>query len=87
VEKNSFKDDIRKVIGEHARLPLDASKLRDTDDLYDLGMTSHSSVMLMLGLENAFGVEFPDTMLTRDVFSSVNAIASAIDRLQQELAA
>ena len=41
--------------------------------------------MLMLGLENEFGVEFPDTMLTRDVFSSVNAIESAIRRLQQEL--
>ena len=87
MEKTSFENEIRKVIGEHARLPVDVSKILDSDDLYDLGMTSHSSVMLMLGLENAFGVEFPDTLLTRDVFSSVDAIAAAIGRLQQEIAA
>ena len=78
-----MRDDIRKIIGEHARLPVDAKKLSDFDDLYDHGMTSHASVMLMLGLENSFGVEFPDSMLTRDVFSSVVAIESAITTLRQ----
>ena len=76
---------IRRLIKEQAKIPATTSELADSDDLYDHGMTSHSSVMLMLGLENEFGVEFPDTMLTRDVFSSVNAIESAIRRLQQEL--
>ena len=81
-----MKDVIRRLIGEHARLPVDASTLADSTDLYDQGMTSHASVMLMLGLENEFGVEFPDTMLTRDVFSSVDSIAAAIGNLQQEAA-
>ena len=84
MEKTVLKDAIRKLIGEYARLAVDAKTLADADDLYDQGMTSHSSVGLMLGLENEFGVEFPDTMLTRDVFSSVDAIAAAIQNLQQE---
>ncbi len=83
---NPLKDEIRKLIGVHARLPIDASGLADSEDLYQAGMTSHASVMLMLGLENEFGVEFPDAMLSRDVFASVNAIAGAIGTLQQEAA-
>jgi acyl carrier protein len=81
-----LKDVIRKLIGDHARLPIDASSLTDSEDLYQAGMTSHASVMLMLGLENEFGVEFPDSMLTRDIFASIDAIAGAITSLQQEAA-
>jgi acyl carrier protein len=44
-------------------------------------MTSHASVNLMLALEDAFDVEFPDRMLTRGVFDSVSSIAAAIDEL------
>jgi acyl carrier protein len=38
-------------------------------------------VNLMLALEDAFGLEFPDRMLTRGVFASVSAIAAAIAEL------
>ena len=82
-----LKNAVRKLIGEHVKLPVEASNIGDADDLYDLGMTSHSSVMLMLGLENEFDVEFSDAMLTRDSFSSVDAIVWAISRLRQEEAA
>src|SRR4051812_30260662 len=59
---------IRQVLAEHARLSVDLGTLRETDDLYQAGMTSHSSVNLMLALEDAFDVEFPDSMLKRSVF-------------------
>jgi len=45
-------------------------------------MTSHASVNVMLALEDHFDVEFPDRMLKRDVFESIDAIASAIMELQ-----
>jgi acyl carrier protein len=35
----------------------------------------------MLGLEDAFDVEFPDRMLTREVFSSIASIRAALDEL------
>jgi acyl carrier protein len=81
-----LKNAIRKIIGDHARLPLDVNSLTDSADLYQAGMTSHSSVMLMLALENEFDVEFPDNMLSRSVFESVDAIAIAIGSLQKEQA-
>ena len=44
-------------------------------------MTSHASISVMLGLEAAFDVEFPDRMLTREVFSSIASIRAALDEL------
>jgi acyl carrier protein len=74
-------DEIRRVLREHARLPVDAGTIPDDGDLFAAGMTSHASVNLMLALEDAFDVEFPDRMLTRGVFESVSSIAAAIDEL------
>jgi acyl carrier protein len=76
VERNA---EIRRVIAAQARLHVDTTELADDADLYAAGMTSHASVNLMLGLEEAFDIEFPDSMLRRDVFASVDAIARAID--------
>ena len=69
---------IRNVLHEHGRLNVDANTIADDGDLYQAGMTSHSSVNVMLGLEGAFDVEFPDHMLKRSVFSSVAAIRQAV---------
>jgi len=72
---------VREVLREHARLPVEVDTLSDDADLFAAGMTSHASVNLMLALEDAFDIEFPDRMLTRGVFDSVSAIASAIAEL------
>ena len=72
---------IREVLREHARLPVDVDTLGDDADLFSAGMTSHASVNLMLALEDAFDLEFPDRMLTRSVFESVGNITAAIDEL------
>lgn len=75
---------IRTVLAGHARLPVDVTTLDDTADLYEAGMTSHASVNVMLGLEDAFDTEFPDAMLKRSVFASVSAIAEALKSLGVE---
>jgi acyl carrier protein len=72
---------IREVLREHARLPVDVDTLSDDADLFTAGMTSHASVNLMLALEDAFDIEFPDRMLTRSVFESIGAITGAIDEI------
>ena len=59
-------DEIREIVGEHGRLPVDADALADDADLYEAGMTSHASVNVMLALEDDFDVEFPDRMLKRE---------------------
>jgi acyl carrier protein len=75
---------IRRVLREHARLPVDVDTLADDADLFAAGMTSHASVNLMLALEDAFDIEFPDRMLTRGVFDSVSAIAAAVTELSAD---
>ena len=53
--------------------------LDDSTPLYQAGMTSYASVQLMLALENEFSLEFPDVMLSREVFESIDSIANAIE--------
>jgi acyl carrier protein len=78
---------IREIIGKHARVTTPADALDGDTDLYAAGMTSQASVNLMLALEDAFDVEFPDRMLTRAVFSSIASIRSALTELQGSTAA
>jgi acyl carrier protein len=66
------------VLRDHGRLNKDAMALNPDADLYQAGLTSHASVNVMLGLEGLFDIEFPDQMLNRSVFSSVQAIRSAL---------
>ncbi|TDU32292.1 acyl carrier protein [Panacagrimonas perspica] len=76
-----MEDQIRNILKEHGRLASDAATLADNADLYQAGMTSHSSVNVMLALEAEFDVEFPDRMLKRAVFGSVASIRAAIEEL------
>jgi acyl carrier protein len=80
-------DEIRQIIRDHARLPVDVDSLSDNADLYEAGMTSHASVNVMLAIEDHFDLEFPDHMLKRSVFESIAAIASALQELRSEAAA
>jgi len=73
-----MEDKIRTVLLEHGKLPVDLASLSDSDDLYSAGMTSHASVNVMLALEDAFDVEFPDAMLRKSTFASVSAIRDAL---------
>jgi acyl carrier protein len=75
-------EQIRGVLRDHARLPVDPGEVGDHADLFQAGMTSHASVNVMLALEDTFDVEFPDRMLKRSVFESVAGIAAAITELR-----
>jgi acyl carrier protein len=78
-------DAIRQIIEVHARLPIDVETLSTSADLYQAGMTSHASVNVMLALEDRFAVEFPDQMLKRSVFESIDAIAAALTELDAKV--
>jgi acyl carrier protein len=77
---------VREIVKEHGRLNVDVDALSDEANLYEAGMTSHASVNVMLALEDAFDVEFPDEMLKRSVFESVASIAAALGRLDAQAA-
>ena len=52
-------EQIRTILTEHGHLPVDVADLRDEDDLYQAGMTSHASVNVMLALEDEFDLGSP----------------------------
>ena len=72
---------IREILDAHARLPESVSNLGDDDDLYDAGLSSHASVNVMLALEDAFDIEFPDSYLRKGTFESVTAIRQSLESL------
>jgi acyl carrier protein len=76
-------EQIRVILKNHGRLTADAMELGDEADLYSVGLTSHASVNVMLALEGAFDVEFPEEMLRREVFASISAIRAAVEELRK----
>jgi acyl carrier protein len=78
--------EIRRVLRDHARLPVEIEQVGDGADLFQAGMSSHASVNVMLALEDAFDIEFPDRMLKRSVFESIAGIAAAIGELRAQAA-
>ena len=77
-----YAEQIRPIVAEHARLRVDVDTLSDDSDLYEAGLTSLSTVNLMLALEEHFDVEFSDRMLGRKTFSSIRTLADAIGQLR-----
>ncbi len=79
---NTMTDEIRSILEDHARLPIDARELESNASLYQAGMTSHASVKVMLALEDHFDIEFPDRMLNPSVFESIASIGAAVTELR-----
>jgi len=77
-----YSEDIRSILAEHARLLVDVDTLTDDSDLYQAGLTSLSTVNLMLALEEHFDVEFLDSMLGRKTFGSIRSLSDAISQLK-----
>ena len=75
---SSVRDRVRALLKTTGWLQTDIDTLADNADLYTAGLTSHATVTLMLALEEAFDVEFPDSLLRRRTFSSVDALIEAL---------
>lgn len=76
-----YADQIREIVAKHARLSTDIISLADDSDLYGAGLTSLTTVNLMLAIEEKFDIEFPDHMLGRKTFGSIQALCEAVEEL------
>lgn len=76
-----MKQKIREILVKHGGLPVPVDQVADDADLYAAGLSSFASVQVMLGIEEAFDVEFPDNLLNRKSFQSVDAITRAVSSL------
>jgi acyl carrier protein len=80
-EASTVAKQIRTVLAEHARLSIPIDSLNDHEDLFRAGMTSHASVNVMLGLEDAFDIEFPESMLRKSTFETISSIERSVNAL------
>jgi len=69
---------IRTVLAEHGKLAVDVATIDEHTDLFASGMTSHASVNVMLALEDAFDIEFSESMLKKSTFESIAAIRAGV---------
>ena len=72
---------IRELLAKFGKLPVAIDTVADDADLYAAGLTSFASVQLMLAIEEHFDIEFPDSLLNRKSFQSVDAIARTVSSI------
>jgi acyl carrier protein len=72
---------VREVLSQHGRLFASLSEIGDQSDLYEAGLSSLATVGVMLALEEGFDIEFPDSMLSRKTFASIQSLAGAVESL------
>jgi len=76
-----YQEQIREILTTHGRLASDVSDLANNSDLYEAGLTSLITVNLLLAIEDHFDVEFPDELLSRRTFQSIDSLAEAVQDL------
>ncbi|GGF12794.1 acyl carrier protein [Williamsia phyllosphaerae] len=79
-------DRIRDILAAHGKMAVDPKTVDASADLYEMGLTSHASVNVMLALEDEFDVEFPDEDLKKATFASVDNLAAVVGRLVEAAA-
>jgi acyl carrier protein len=75
---------IRELLAKHGGLSVNVADLNDGADLYAAGLSSFASVQLMLALEEHFDIEFPDSLLNRKSFQSIEAIERSVNTILEE---
>lgn len=76
--------DVRRILSETACLDLPVDTLTDHDDLYAAGLASLGTVRVMMAIEETFGIEIPDHLITHDLFQSIDSLARTLAQIVPE---
>ncbi len=80
-KKANINQTIRSILSERVHLEMPVDRMRDDDDLYAAGLSSLVTVHILLAVEDEFGIEIPDEMLTRQLFQSIGNLSRTIAEL------
>ena len=69
------------VLREQLKLPYEDTSFPMEAKLIDLGLDSLGAVTLLLNVEQAFGLLFPDSMLTQETFQTAANLEKAVRTL------
>ena len=77
-----MEEKMRAILDQAGRLAVPVSSLTLESDLFAAGLSSLATVNVMLAVEDEFGVEFPDNLLSRRSFHSIAALIAVVSDLQ-----
>lgn len=80
--QSDMNNQIRAILRRHTNLAPLVATLLDGDNLFDAGLSSLGAVRLMIALEDAFDVDFPESMMNRASFGSIAAIERSLLQLR-----
>lgn len=66
------------VLRETAELAEDV-EITDATSLIELGIDSFVAIQVLVGLEESLGIQFPDSMLTPEIFETAGSLIKAIE--------
>ena len=75
-------DLVKSIVAKNGELDREISTVGLLDDLFNMGMSSRATVGVMLDIEETFDIAFPDEMISREVFESIEAISKAVETLK-----
>ena len=77
-----MEETIREILRSHGELSVPVESLTLHADLFDAGLSSFSTVEVMLALEACLGTSIPEHLLTRSTFRSIAALCKAAEQLR-----
>ncbi|WP_144138525.1 acyl carrier protein [Paraburkholderia sp. BCC1884] len=72
---------VRSILQDTACLDVPVDTLADHDDLYDAGLSSLGTVRVMMAIEETFSIQIPATLITHDLFQSIDSLARVIEQI------
>ena len=73
-----MKEEIRRILKEVANLQVAVESLRDDDDLFVAGLSSLTTIEVIMAIESHFGIEISDEEMTRGLFESIDSLHRAV---------
>lgn len=81
---DSVTDALSDILRKHLKFANKAEEFPMDEELEVLGLDSMSAIDLLLALEEAFEIVFPDEMLTPEVFQTGRSLENAVRFLVTE---
>ncbi|EEM49200.1 MULTISPECIES: acyl carrier protein [Bacillus] len=77
-----MEEQIKMILKKYGKLTVEVEELNENSNLYEAGLSSHSSVNVMLALETEFDIEFSDELLSKKMFASITNLKEAVQAAQ-----
>ena len=70
---------VKTILIQALELNIDPKDLNLDIPLYEIGLDSVSTLSVVVGLEDIFGIEVADEELTEDLFGSIKSLSQYVD--------